>query len=60
MTNVQVGARVLKEYIHRHGGLEEGFVQFGGALNDAGRRYAGKVLASASAWNRAVQRVRSA
>jgi soluble lytic murein transglycosylase-like protein len=60
VTNVQVGARVLKEYIHRHGGLEEGLQQFGGALNDAGRRYAGKVLAERQRLEQAVQRVRSA
>ena len=60
VTNVQVGARVLKEYIHRHGGLEEGLQQFGGAMNDAGRRYAGKVLAERQRLEQAVQRVRSA
>lgn len=45
VTNVQVGARVLKESISRHGGVETGLQQFGGALNDPGRRYSAKVLA---------------
>jgi soluble lytic murein transglycosylase-like protein len=45
VTNVQVGARVLKESISRHGGIETGLQQFGGALNDPGRRYSAKVLA---------------
>ena len=51
---------MLKEYIHRHGGLEEGLQQFGGAWNDAGRRYAGKVLAERQRLEQAVQRVRTA
>lgn len=45
VTNVQVGARVLKESIRRNGGLENGLQQFGGAINDPARRYSTKVLA---------------
>lgn len=45
VTNVQVGARVLKESIRRNGGLEDGLQQFGGAINDPDRRYSTKVLA---------------
>ncbi len=45
VTNVQVGARVLKESIRRSGGLEVGLQQFGGAINDPDRRYSTKVLA---------------
>jgi hypothetical protein len=45
VTNIQVGARVLKESIRRHGGIETGLQQFGGALNDPDRRYSAKVLA---------------
>ncbi len=59
VTNVQVGARVLKESIRRHGGLEEGLQQFGGALSDAGRRYATKVLAERQRLEQATQRLRS-
>lgn len=60
VTNVQVGARVLKESIRRQGGLEEGLQQFGGALGDAGRRYAGKVLAERQRLEQAAQRLRAA
>jgi soluble lytic murein transglycosylase-like protein len=60
VTNVQVGARVLKESIRRHGGLEEGLQQFGGAVGDAGRRYAGKVLAERQRLEQAAQRLRTA
>ena len=45
VTNVQVGARILKESIRRNGGLEDGLQQFGGAINDPDRRYSTKVLA---------------
>ena len=58
VTNVRVGARVLKESIRRHGGLEVGLQQFGGALNDPARRYASKVLAERQRLEQAVQRLR--
>ena len=45
MTNVQVGARILRESIARNGGLIPGLQQFGGASNDPEQRYAGKVMA---------------
>lgn len=59
-TNVQVGAKVLKESIHRNGGLENGLQQFGGAANDPDRRYASKVLAERQRLEQAAQRLRSA
>lgn len=59
-TNVQVGAKVLKESIHRNGGLESGLQQFGGAANDPDRRYASKVLAERQRLEQAAQRLRSA
>lgn len=45
VTNVQVGARILRESIARNGGLIPGLQQFGGASNDPEQRYAGKVMA---------------
>uniref|UniRef100_Q47A69 Lytic transglycosylase, catalytic n=1 Tax=Dechloromonas aromatica (strain RCB) TaxID=159087 RepID=Q47A69_DECAR len=60
VTNVLVGARVLKESISRNGGLEDGLQQFGGAANDANRRYATKVLAEKQRLEQAVQRLRAA
>lgn len=60
VTNVQVGARVLKESIRRNGGLENGLQQFAGAANDASRRYAGKVLAERQRLEQAAQRLRAA
>ncbi len=60
VTNVQVGARVLEESIRRYGGLEQGLQQFGGALGDAGRRYASKVLAERQRLELAVQRLGAA
>lgn len=60
VTNVQVGARVLKESIRRNGGLENGLQQFAGAANDVNRRYAGKVLAERQRLEQAAQRLRAA
>ena len=45
VTNVQVGARILRESINRNGGLIPGLQQFGGAINDPSQRYSSKVLA---------------
>lgn len=45
VTNVLVGARVLKESISRNGGVIEGLQQFAGASDDPDQRYANKVLA---------------
>jgi len=59
VTNVQVGARVLKESIRRNGGLEEGLQQFGGAISDPERRYAGKVLAEKQRLEQAALRLRT-
>lgn len=58
LTNVQVGARVLKESIRRNGGLEDGLQQFGGATKDPARRYATRVLAELQRLELAGQRVR--
>lgn len=60
VTNVQVGARVLKESISRSGGLIEGLQQFGGATNDPERRYSAKVLSEMQRLEQAVQQMRKA
>ncbi|HXE37390.1 MAG TPA: transglycosylase SLT domain-containing protein, partial [Azonexus sp.] len=59
VTNVQIGAKVLKESIRRFGGLEDGLQQFGGAVNDPDRRYASKVLAEKQRLELAAQRLRT-
>ena len=59
LTNVQVGAKVLKESIRRNGGIEPGLQQFAGAINDPARRYATKVLAEMQRLEQAGQRVRA-
>ncbi len=58
LTNVQVGARVLKESIQRYGGVAEGLQQFAGALGDPERRYSGKVLAEKQRLEQAGLRLR--
>lgn len=55
VTNVQVGARILRESISRHGGLIPGLQQFGGAINDPTQRYARKVLAERQRLEQAIR-----
>jgi soluble lytic murein transglycosylase-like protein len=43
--NIVVGARILKRYIHKAGSLEAGLQSYNGALPDASRKYAKKVIA---------------
>lgn len=55
VTNVQVGARILRESIARNGGLVPGLQQFGGAINDPDRRYSAKVMAERQRLEQAIQ-----
>jgi len=59
VTNVQVGAKVLKESIRRNGGIEGGLQQFAGAANDPDRRYSSKVLAEKQRLEQAALRLRA-
>lgn len=45
MTNMLVGARILKRYVYRAGSLEGGLQFYNGARPDKSRRYAQKVIA---------------
>ena len=56
VTNVQVGARILRESSARNGGLIPGLQQFGGAINDPDRRYSAKVMAERQRLEQAIQR----
>ena len=44
-TNIAVGARILKRYIHAAGSLEAGLQSYNGSRPDASRKYAKKVIA---------------
>lgn len=55
VTNVQVGARILRESISRNGGLIPGLQQFGGAIQDPDRRYSTKVMAERQRLEQAIQ-----
>ena len=59
VTNVQVGAKVLKESIRRNGGVTSGLQQFAGASNDPDRRYASKVMAEKQRLEQAALRLRT-
>ncbi len=43
--NIEVGARILQEYVYRTGTLEAGLQFYNGALGDSSAQYAQKVLA---------------
>jgi soluble lytic murein transglycosylase-like protein len=43
--NIQVGARILREYQRRFGDVETALQQYAGALDEPTAQYAGKVLA---------------
>lgn len=44
-SNIEVGARILQEYIHRTGTLEAGLQFYNGASRDESAQYAQKVMA---------------
>ena len=44
-SNIQFGARILQEYVHRTGTLEAGLQFYNGALRDNSAAYAQKVMA---------------
>jgi soluble lytic murein transglycosylase-like protein len=44
-SNIQIGARILQEYVHRTGTLEAGLQFYNGALRDNSAQYAQKVMA---------------
>ncbi|GAB4179467.1 MAG: hypothetical protein Fur0039_23670 [Rhodocyclaceae bacterium] len=56
LTNILVGARVLKESIQRAGGVEAGLQQYAGASGDADNRYASRVIAERQRLERAMRK----
>jgi hypothetical protein len=56
MTNILVGARILKEYIRRAGSLEAGLQLYSGGLSDISGQYAQKVTAEMDRLRQAVHR----
>ncbi|SRR5712691_8582081 len=56
MTNILLGARILKEYIRRTGSLEAGLQFYNGALSDPSSQYAQKVFAEKGRLQQAVRR----
>jgi soluble lytic murein transglycosylase-like protein len=56
--NILLGARILKEYVHRTGTLEAGLQFYNGAFFDASAQYARKVLAERARLEAVVHGVR--
>jgi len=57
VTNIALGARILKEYIRRTGSLEAGLQFYNGALADPSSQYAQKVFAEKERLQEAVRRL---
>ena len=58
-TNIQVGARILKEYIQQAGGLVAGLQRYNGAPGDTGTAYANKVIGEQQRLKQVVKRART-
>jgi len=56
VTNVQVGAQILHEYLLRYGDLETALQMYAGALDDPDARYARKVMAERDRLKQALAR----
>lgn len=56
MTNILVGARILKEYIRRTGSVETGLQTYAGAISDSNGTYAQKVMAEKERMRQALLR----
>jgi soluble lytic murein transglycosylase-like protein len=60
VTNIHVGAQVLKESIERSGGLQAGLQYYAGASTDVETQYANKVMAEKQRLEQAARRTRNA
>lgn len=56
VTNVQIGTRILQEFIQRQGGLMEGLQYYAGATDDLEQAYANKVIAERNRLEQASRR----
>lgn len=58
LVNIEVGAKILREYIRGTGSLEAGLQRYAGALSDTDAMYAAKVLAERDKMEAVVRRSR--
>jgi len=56
--NIQVGARILREYMRRHGETEAALQMYAGAFDEPTSQYAGKVLAEKARLLQVLSRMR--
>jgi soluble lytic murein transglycosylase-like protein len=57
-SNIQVGARILQEYVYRTGTLEAGLQFYNGAMSDGSAQYAQKVMAERGRLDQVVRSLR--
>ncbi|TAK43894.1 MAG: hypothetical protein EPO27_13810 [Betaproteobacteria bacterium] len=56
--NIDIGTRILREYLRRTGATEPGLQMYGGAFDEPSAQYAGKVLSERARLERLLARVR--
>lgn len=56
--NIEIGTRILREYLRRAGDLESGLQMYGGAVDEPSAQYAGRVLAERARLDQLIARLR--
>ena len=56
--NIDIGTRILREYLRRTGATESGLQMYGGAFDEPSAQYAGKVLSERARLEQLLARVR--
>lgn len=56
--NIEIGTRILREYLRRAGDLESGLQMYGGAVDEPSAQYAGRVLSERARLDQLLARLR--
>lgn len=56
--NIEIGTRILREYLHRTGRIQSGLQMYGGAFDEPSAQYAGKVLSERARLEQLLGRLR--
>lgn len=56
--NIEIGTRILREYLRRAGDLESGLQMYGGAVDEPTAQYAGRVLSERARLDQLLARLR--
>lgn len=58
LLNIEIGTRILREYLRRAGDLESGLQMYGGAADEPSAQYAGRVLSERARFDQLLARLR--